>query len=516
MQAVEGTPYRSFSAKRFFLLIAIVLTVVSTLSPFESSFSRRELMTRFQDGAVTSLQDLPQLGAHLVVFFSVGCLIVSVYGKSRPTSGFWRFAMLAVLFCAALELVQFFQLSRHARMVDFMCNSAGLILGMRTAVYWPALRACGMVLERRAHRWSLSLHGTVLIIATTLWSFAGLRPLMGSLTMDWNASYPLVVANERDGSRPWLGEIQYIGIYDRALRREEISFASFRQGALVGSGLLTGYDFTLARSTEVWPQGSLRSPDLVLQIPPSCAWEDDGGIVLKEGTVLRTPGPASELTKAISTSGAFSIEAWVRPANQAQTGPARIVGISDSIWRRNFTLGQEDSSAVFRVRNTTNGPNGSEHELQTNKALQLPLQCLIAIYDHGVSMIFRDGRLLRPILDLRETNLILGLGPGPFARLAAGILLAVLVALPAYSLLGFIQAARVRHAAAVLSAAAIGFFPYALSCLLFGGPWRYEFFLWVGAALLLAYPLSFSYVCRRNADMLKSRMVDMAELRTAD
>jgi hypothetical protein len=157
-------------------------------------------------------------------------------------------------------------------------------------------------------------------------------------------------------------------------------------------------------------------------------------------------------------------------------------------------LGQENSTAVFRVRNTTSGPNGAEQELQVKQAIQLPLQRLVAVYDHGVSMIFRDGRLLSPILDVRETNLILGLGPGPSARLAAGILLAFLVALPAHAVLGFIQEGWMRHAAAVLSAVVIGFLPYALSCFFFGGPWRNEFFLWVGPAVFVAYPLCFSYV----------------------
>ena len=315
--------------------------------------------------------------------------------------------------------------------------------------------------------------------------------------MDWNTTYPLVIANETDGSRPWLGEIRYVGIYDRALDLKEISSASVRQRGFGESGLLAGYDFTHAGAAEVWPQGSLRSRDLVVRIPPNCIWEDHGGIVLKEGTVLTTRGLASGLTKAISSSGAFSVEAWIRPANRGQTGPARIVGISDSIWRRNFTLGEEDSSAVFRVRNETNGPNGADQELEVKDAIRNSLQHLVAIYDHGVSMILRDGRLLSPVLDLREPSLIFGLGPGVPGRAVAGVLLALLIAVPLYSMLVLLRAERLRHLIAVLTAVVIGALPYAISCLVVGGPWRHEFFLWMSAGLLVAYPMSFSYVYRR-------------------
>ena len=404
LPAVQGTSCGLFSPERFFLLAAITLIIISTLAPFESSFSRTELVARFQDGATTSLRDFLKLAVHLIAFFVLGGLIASVYDKSLHPSGFKRFAALAILFCAALELAQLFQLSRHARVLDFLFNSAGLLLGLRTAIRWEPVRRIRLTLQSRARHYSLGLPAFAFMIALGLWSFVGLRPLMGSLWMDWNTTYPLVIANETDGSRPWLGEIRYVGIYDRALDLKEISSASVRQRGFGESGLLAGYDFTHAGAAEVWPQGSLRSRDLVVRIPPNCIWEDHGGIVLKEGTVLTTRGLASGLTKAISSSGAFSVEAWIRPANQGQTGPARIVGISDSIWRRNFTLGEEDSSAVFRVRNTTNGPNGADQELEVKDAIRNSLQHLVAIYDHGVSMMLRDGRLLSPVLDLRENK----------------------------------------------------------------------------------------------------------------
>jgi Concanavalin A-like lectin/glucanases superfamily/VanZ like family len=448
--------------------------------------------------------DFLKLFAHFVAFCVLGCLIVSAHEKSLRATGFGRFVVLAIVFCATLELAQFFQLSRHARVVDFLLNSAGVIFGARTAAYWQPLRRIHLILQKRADRHSAGLRVGVFMTAASLWCFAGLRPLMGSLRMDWNVSYPLVIANETDGSRSWLGEIRYIGIYGRALDPHEVSSAVLCRRGSSASGLLVGYDFTKSNASEVSPEGSLRSPDLVIQIPPgSVSWEESRGIVLGEAAILASRGPAARLTNAISSSGAFSVEAWVRPAAQTQTGPARIVGISDGIRRRNFTLGQEDTTGVLRVRNATNGPNGAEQQLEVRDAIQSSLQHLVSVYDHGVSMLYRNGSLLRPVLDLREPSFILGFGPGFPAHATAGILLALLIALPVHSMLPFIRAGRLRHLAAVLTAAVIGGLPYALSCLVVGGPWRNEFFLWMGAGILAAYPLSYVYVSG-EAEMLKS------------
>jgi hypothetical protein len=44
---------------------------------------------------------------------------------------------------------------------------------------------------------------------------------MGGLTT-WDAAYPIVVANEANGDREWLGELHLIAVYDRALGAGEV------------------------------------------------------------------------------------------------------------------------------------------------------------------------------------------------------------------------------------------------------------------------------------------------------
>ena len=54
----------------------------------------------------------------------------------------------------------------------------------------------------------------------------------------------------------------------------------------------------------------------------------------------------------------MTIEAWIKPANTTQAGPARIVTLSKDPSSRNFTLGQKAGVYEVRFRTTTTSPNG--------------------------------------------------------------------------------------------------------------------------------------------------------------
>ena len=52
------------------------------------------------------------------------------------------------------------------------------------------------------------------------------------------------------------------------------------------------------------------------------------------------------------------MEAWVTPAQEVQSGPARIVTLSQDHVNRNFTLGQEEDAYELRLRTTETSDNG--------------------------------------------------------------------------------------------------------------------------------------------------------------
>jgi hypothetical protein len=108
----------------------------------------------------------------------------------------------------------------------------------------------------------------------------------------------------------------------------------------------------------------------------------------------------------------------------SQEGPARIVGISDGPFRRNFTLGQEGAALVFRVRNPLNGPNGTDFELRSPALLSDDRVQMIAIYARGASSLFINGARVAS-LDLREPAALLGLGTLTTGSAAAAMLAAL-------------------------------------------------------------------------------------------
>jgi hypothetical protein len=493
----EFTP-SEFVPERLCLLIAVTLWVAYTLAPFEFSIHGMGLWERTMEVLLsTSTGGVLKLTGHLVGFFMMGVLFVAGHERSLEGSGFPRFLVSAAVFCVGLEFVQLLAESRHARMADLLCNFAGVFVGAKTSMKWNYLRALRLAMQASVRRHRVRCQAGLFIVSVIIWCCAAFCPAVGALKMKWNADYHLVIANESDGTRPWFGEIRYVGINDRPLTAEQIRVAGERfVGPAKNSwnpNLLVGYDFARDRTKEILPEGRLRSGDLAIQVPDSCEWVDGGGILIKESALLMTEKPAAGLTSAILSSGAFSVEALVRPVAEVQTGPARIVSLSSGIWDRNFSLGQEGFDAIFRVRNGINGPNGLEHALHVKAALRATVQHLVAVYDHGVSSFFRDGELLGPTIDLREPFGYLRLGLGTAGRAVGALFLTVTMALPAYSLSSFVRWGALRHLSTILITFCAGSLPYLAACLIIGGPWRWDLYLWLAGTLLLAYPLGCFY-----------------------
>jgi hypothetical protein len=59
-------------------------------------------------------------------------------------------------------------------------------------------------------------------------------------------------------------------------------------------------------------------------------------------------------------SNHLTLEAWVKPLNTSQSGPAAIVALSEKNNKRNFTLGQGGNSYRGVVRTSSTGQTGSE------------------------------------------------------------------------------------------------------------------------------------------------------------
>ncbi len=90
----------------------------------------------------------------------------------------------------------------------------------------------------------------------------GLLIESGSLNGDlnnWDATYPLVLANEATGDRPWLGELHLVAVYNRDLTAAEVT-ENYEAGAHPGSGDTTNATATPDIPTPT-PDGPTNTPE---------------------------------------------------------------------------------------------------------------------------------------------------------------------------------------------------------------------------------------------------------------
>ena len=520
-QANHNPPNEPMSAERLYLLIVASLIVAYSLAPFDFSFSSLEIRSTGSEAAKDPLQvDLLKMVGHFVSFFILGTLFAAAKRVKLKGIDSVYFFCAAIIFCAAIEIAQVFLLSRHARLTDFMVNILGLAGGAWVGGRRRWMESYRVSLKRLPDSCRRRVRGGLFLATATVWMAAGLMPALGALRMDWDKSFPLVVGNESDGSRPWLGEIRYLGIYGRALAAGKLIpsdddgvGAAGGAGSGKDEGPLVFYDFRESEGDVVLPKGVLGSDALILEGNSGIgAGENMDNGFYGRPSVFLSRGAASDLTRAIQSSGAFSVEAWIRPWDREQTGPARIVSLSEGVWNRNFTLGQEGDALVFRVRNRLNGQNGSKHELRIPNAVRETGQHVVAVYDHGVSSVYVNGRRSGPVADLREPAVHLYLGTGCGGRIAGAVLLILTVAAPGYWIFSFLRQEGLRHSATIATTLCVGFLPYLAGCFIMGGPMRYDFLMWTVVATASLYPVCYVYVYRTGADSSYHRCTEEAAI----
>lgn len=160
----------------------------------------------------------------------------------------------------------------------------------------------------------------------------------------------------------------------------------------VSAGLQVLYDFKGTSGTIVKNKTSLgKSADLRIGNPKPVKVKD-GSLEISGKTQLRTDEPPQKLIDAIRKSGAMTIEAWIRPANNKQDGPARIVTLSKDSNERNFTLGQDGNRFDYRFRTNQNGKNGVPSLGSKSGVVQSEIMHVVATHSRaGMSTIYING-----------------------------------------------------------------------------------------------------------------------------
>jgi hypothetical protein len=202
---------------------------------------------------------------------------------------------------------------------------------------------------------------------------AGRETIKGNFS-NWDDRFHFALGNEFSKDRLWQGTLHLAAVYDRALSAGDV-----RQNHAAGARLIQN-ELSLHQVT-AWQRADKKDVialyrfdegqgdvirdrsqagaalDLKIEKPSSVQW-GTAGLTVYDSTFIATQKPPKRLIEAVKKSKAFSLEAWVTPANATQNGPARILTLSSGISQRNVTLGQERDRYDLRIRANKTDNNG--------------------------------------------------------------------------------------------------------------------------------------------------------------
>jgi hypothetical protein len=164
-------------------------------------------------------------------------------------------------------------------------------------------------------------------------------------------------------------------------------------------GLIAYYPLVENSGTTAFDRSGFGVPlNLTLSGGATWAVDSDGVVLNGTGAKLQSTGTASKIHARITTTGCFSVEAWIQPSIAVQGGPARIVSYSSSTTLRNFTLGHgifnnPNSDIAFRLRTTTSNVNGEPQFNATNQ-LTTAAQQVVVTFDGSTLRVYRNGSLV--------------------------------------------------------------------------------------------------------------------------
>jgi len=168
------------------------------------------------------------------------------------------------------------------------------------------------------------------------------------------------------------------------------------QTAVAGQGLLALYTFAEGAGSVVHDvSGVGQALDLTAVDENALQWLPGGGLLISAPTILASAQPAQKVIEAYKATNALTVEAWIKPADMVQDGPARIVTVSLDPFNRNMTLGQEFGTYDMRLRTTSTSENGVPSLTTADGAVEPALAHLVYTRDAaGQAVLYRDGQAL--------------------------------------------------------------------------------------------------------------------------
>ncbi len=159
------------------------------------------------------------------------------------------------------------------------------------------------------------------------------------------------------------------------------------------SGLVVLYTFDEGSGTTVTDSSGSGTPlNLTILDGPATTWSG-GKLSVDSSTLISTGVPATKIHDGVTASSEITIEAWVRTSSVSQTGPARMVTLSENSASRNFTVAQQADEFEVRLRTTATNNNGDNPTTTTNGSdVAAAVQHVVYTRDSaGNTRIYVDG-----------------------------------------------------------------------------------------------------------------------------
>ncbi|MEM7800153.1 MAG: PQQ-dependent sugar dehydrogenase [Chloroflexota bacterium] len=169
-------------------------------------------------------------------------------------------------------------------------------------------------------------------------------------------------------------------------------FASPRAGA----DLIAMYTFYEGVGNTVSDVSGNGEPlDLTIANGSAVRWGVDDTLTVTSGTTISSGAAATKINNACRSASGVTLEAWISAASLDQTGPARIVSLSQTTLLRNMTLAQEGDEFDARIRTTGTNDNGEPSTRTSGNSVSTDLTHVVFVWESGgTTSIYVDGTLV--------------------------------------------------------------------------------------------------------------------------
>lgn len=158
-------------------------------------------------------------------------------------------------------------------------------------------------------------------------------------------------------------------------------------------GVQVYYTFDRLENGVIPDRSGIGEPlNLRINLPQSVQFRS-GRMVINASVIIASDGPATKVVEAAKKSNALTIEAWLRPLEIEQTGPARIVSLSQDTSQRDFTLGQDKGRFDVRLRAKSTDGNGMPSTPSPENSVSLNLTHVVFTRgEDGAAQLYLDGK----------------------------------------------------------------------------------------------------------------------------